>query len=391
MRKIIGNVEYEILGTIAEGGMGTVYKALEKGVSGFEKLVAIKMLLKCYSRDKRFINRFIDEAKLVANLIHENIVQIYQLNKHQDDYFFVLEFVDGVTLFDLMEFHRLSRTEFPVKLAVFIASKIARALAYAHSRYDHEGNPLNIVHCDVCPHNILINTEGVVKLTDFGVARAITVKEHGTVSGKLPFMSPEQINRQPLDFRSDIYSLGLVMFYMLSGGRTCRYLNVNPREIIAQARNNYIDWDLLPTDLDKDLLLILKRMLSTVPEKRYRSASKTAKKLEQFNARNNFPPTSFTMAKYLRKEMPALFEDKPGSGLLEVNENHGILTDSQVLKTVKIKPGAVKRLVLGKKINEDDENDANDLAKTRMMSEKELISTKISVTKSKPPGGNKKD
>ena len=125
MKKIIGNVEYEILGTIAEGGMGTVYKALERGVSGFEKLVAIKMLLKCYSRDKRFINRFIDEAKLVANLIHENIVQIYQLNKHQDDYFFVLEYVDGITLFDFMEFHRLSRTTFPPKLAVFVASNIA--------------------------------------------------------------------------------------------------------------------------------------------------------------------------------------------------------------------------------------------------------------------------
>jgi serine/threonine protein kinase len=387
MKKIIGNTEYEILGTIAEGGMGTVYKALEKGVSGFEKLVAIKMLLKCYSRDKRFINRFIDEAKLVANLIHENIVQIYQLSKHQDDYFFVLEYVDGTTLFDLMEFHRLSRTKLPVKLAVFIASSIARALAYAHSRYDLEGNPLNIVHCDICPHNILINTEGVVKLTDFGVARAITVKERGTVSGKLPFMSPEQINRQPLDFRSDIYSLGLVLFYMLSGGKTCRYLNVNPREIIAQARNNYIDWDLLPSELDKNLLLILKRMLSTIPEKRYRSASKTAKKLEQFNARSSFPPTSSALAKYLRKEMPALFEEKPGPGLLEVNENDGILSDSQILKTVKIKPEAIKNLVSGKQVPGDDEVETDNLAKTRMMSERELISNGIPATKSRPLDG----
>ena len=175
---------------------------------------------------------------------------------------------------------------------------------------------------------------------------------------------------------------------MLSGGRTCRCLNVNPREIIAQARNNYIDWDLLPTDLDKNLLLILKRMLSTIPEKRYRSASKTAKKLEQFNARNNFPPTSFTLAKYLRKEMPALFEEKPGVGLLEVNENHGILSDSQILKTVKIKPEAVKNMVSGKKVTGNDKTDTDNLAKTRMMSEKEFISNGIPPTKSKPHDGD---
>ncbi len=339
MKKIIGNVEYEILDVIAEGGMGTVFKALKKGVNGFEKVVAIKTLLNCYSKDKRFINRFIDEAKLVANLVHENIVQIYQLDKYMDDYYFVLEYVDGINLYDFIEFHRVSKTKLPVKLAVFIVANIARALAYAHSRYGDDGKPLDIIHCDVCSHNILINTEGVVKLTDFGVARTVTVKECASVSGKLPFMSPEQVNGEPLDFRSDIYSLGIVLFYMLSGGRTCRHLDVNPYEIMSQARENYIDWDLLPGNLNKDLFAILRRMLATEPSKRYNSAAKTAKKLEQYISRNGYGPTSVTLAKYMRREMPALLTDKAGT-----REAYEIREDS-ILKTVQMPKGVVKEIL----------------------------------------------
>jgi len=358
MKKIIGHVEYEILETIAEGGMGTVFKALEKGVNGFEKLVAIKMLLNCYSKDKRFINRFIDEAKLVANLVHENIVQIYQLDKYMDDYYFVLEYVDGINLYDFMQFHHMSKTKLPVNLAVFIAANVARALAYAHSRYGYDGKHLNIIHCDVCPHNILINTEGVVKLTDFGVARAVTVKAQTSVSGKLPFMSPEQVNKESFDFHSDIYSLGIVLFYMLSGGRTCRHLNVSPHEIISQVRVNYIDWDLLPADLDNELLVILRRMLASEPEKRYSSTAKTAKKLEQYILRNGYSPNAVSLAKYIRREIPALFANKPAP--LEAHEKN------------------IKTAQMPEKTSEDDSGleskvESDKLAKTRPMSEDELF------------------
>ncbi|MDD5697179.1 MAG: serine/threonine-protein kinase [Victivallaceae bacterium] len=374
MKKIIGHVEYEILDTIAEGGMGTVFKAVERGVNGFEKIVAIKMLLDCYSKDKRFTNRFIDEAKLVANLIHENIVQIYQLDKYQDEYYFVLEYVDGITLYEFMEFHSMSRTKLPVKLAVFIALSVARALVYAHTRYGQDGKPLNIVHCDVCSHNILLTTEGVVKLTDFGVARAGTGKEQAAVSGKLPFMSPEQVNKKKLDFRSDIYSLGVVLFYMLSGGKTCRHLNVAPHEILSQAQNNYIDWSLLPDDLDRGLFGVLRRMLATDPDKRYSSTVKVARKLEQYIVRSGYAPTSFTLAKYMRREMPALFADKPGE-LENYRRNAGTAAAGS-------DPAATKRMLWG--ISEttpglnktqsmsEEELAAENLTKTRLMSEDEL-------------------
>lgn len=359
MKKIIGQTEYEILELIAEGGMGTVFKALMKGANGFEKLVAIKTLLQCYSKDKRFINRFIDEAKLVANLIHENIVQIYQLDRYMDEYYFVQEYVDGITLYDFIEFHRVAKTRLPVKLAVFIAGSVARALAYAHSRYGSDGKPLNIVHCDVCSHNILINTEGVVKLTDFGVARAVTVKERNSYSGKLPFMSPEQVKKQSLDFRSDIYSLGVVLFNMLSGGKPCRHLNVNPHEIILQAQQNYIDWDLLPENLDEELLAILRCMLATDPDKRYPSTAKTIKKLEEYLLRRGNVPTIVTLAKYMRHEMPALFEGRP-----EYRQNGGNWTsdgEEDILKTLKIARDF------------EFEPEPGGLAKTRPMSEEELV------------------
>jgi serine/threonine protein kinase len=366
MKKIIGRSEYEILELIAEGGMGTVFKALKKGAHGFEKVVAIKMLLPCYSKDKRFINRFIDEAKLVANLIHENIVQIYQLDKYMDEYYFVQEYVDGITLHDFLEFHRIARTRLPVKLAVFIAVGVARALAYAHSRYGPDGKPLNIVHCDVCSRNILINTEGVVKLADFGVARAVTVKERSSYSGKLPFMSPEQMKKQPLDFHSDIYSLGVVLFNMLSGGRSCRNLNASPYEIRQQVQENYIDWDLLPKNLDEELLAILRCMLATDPNKRHPSTAKTMKKLEQYILRRGNVPTIVTLAKYMRHEMPALFEDKP-----EYRQNGGSKTSSgkeDILETLK----------MPRDFKIDAEPDPGRLSKTRPMNAEELLAPECS-------------
>jgi len=366
MRKIIANVEYEILETIAEGGMGTIFKALMKGTNGFEKVVAIKMLLNCYSKDKRFISRFIDEAKLVANLVHENIVQIYQLDKYMNEYYFVLEYVDGVNLYDLMAFLHAAQTKLPVKLAVFIAANIARALAYAHSRCDDDSNALNIIHCDVCSHNIMINTEGVVKLADFGVARAVTVKGQSSVSGKLPFMSPEQVNKKPLDFHSDIYSLGIVLFYMLSGGKSCRHLNVNPHEIISQAQKNYIDWDLLPDNLNQDLLNILHRMLSTEPEKRYSNTSKVAQKLEQYIARNGYGPNAASLAKYMHREMPALFMNS------SANKEAHATNENDVLKTIHVN---IDDSELASKTKSDK------LAKTRLMSKEEL--TKSAVLRSK--------
>ena len=333
MNKVIKScASYEIIKMLASGGMGAVAKAKLKGVEGFEKVVAIKTLLTKYANDEEFVKRFIFEAKLVANLVHENIVQIYQLNKIDNEYFFVLEFVDGISLFDLVEFHKIIDRRLPRELAVFIASRAARALAYAHSRRDAAGNPLNIIHCDICPHNILINNEGVPKLTDFGIARAATVKNSNTVSGKLAFMSPEQcISPDKLTAASDIYSLGVVLFYMLSN-RYTRDVYADKAHIIEQIRSNYVNYDALPDDLPDALLAILKRMLATDPADRYENSADLARVLEYYIYKDGYGPTIVSLAEYMREVMPGRF--------IVGNEN---ITETQVIapealdRTVKIK------------------------------------------------------
>lgn len=314
MKKIKSKIIYDNIEEIASGGMGTVLKARENGIEGFEKLVAIKMLLPNFSRDRRFIEMFIKEAKLVANLVHENIVQIYQLNRTGRDYYFVLEFVKGVSLYQMILFHNRLKMRFPLNLAVFIASRVARGLAYAHSRRDANGVPMHIVHCDICPHNVLINTEGVPKITDFGIARARTaqynVYEESTVfAGKALFMSPEQaLEKEVIDFRSDIYSLGMMLMFTICGNPV-RPSQGSFEEIRARAKRNEIMWDMLPDDIDAHLKGILEKMLATNPEDRYDNTSELARDLEYYIYKDGYGPTVVTLSNYMHKELPGMLED----------------------------------------------------------------------------------
>ncbi len=314
-----GRTRYRIVRKLAAGGMGEVCLAKTLGVEGFEKIVAIKTMLAKFSKTGDFVERFISEAKLVANLIHENIVQIYQLEKINGSFCFILEYVDGISLFDLIDFHRISRSRMPVPLAVFIASRIARGLSYAHSRTDASGRPLNIVHCDVCPHNILINTEGVPKITDFGIAKASSIKDYASISGKLAFMAPEQARGNArVDFRADIYALGSVLFYMLSSGQYYRDLTLDDKSLLEQVRSGSVNWSLLPDDLPEDLMKILAKMLAAAPEDRYEATDILARELEYFIYKDGYGPTIVTLAKYIRELLPGRFGPSgavPGTGV----------------------------------------------------------------------------
>ncbi len=321
MQKLTSNTVYRIVSKIAEGGMGAVYKAQKRGAEGFEKTVAIKTLLDCYSKDRKFIDKFVSEAKLVANLVHENIVQIYQLDRYRGEYFFVLEFVNGISLYSFMDFLVKARIQLPEKLAVFIASRIARGLAYAHSRCDANGEPLSIVHCDVCPHNIMITTEGLPKLTDFGIAKAKTMSNDDSVAGKLPFMSPEQAKGKELDFRSDIYSLGTVLFYMLAG-RNSRRTDVGVKDILREAQANTIHWEFMPDSVDEELLEIIANMLATDPNDRYQDTSELARSLEYHIYKDGYGPTIVTLSEYMREQMPVLFDTSAGYSQNDLTPTH---------------------------------------------------------------------
>jgi len=304
---------YRIVRELAKGGMGSVSEAIHLGADGFEKRVAIKQLLPALSDSPEFVDMFIAEAKLVADLVHENIVQIHQFNRGEHGYYIVMEFVHGLSLAEFIERHTEDR-QLPIELAVFITSRIARGLAYAHSRHDSFGVPLSVVHCDVCPRNILVTTEGLPKLGDFGIAKAankyLSPSASETSLGKLAYMSPEQAWDRPVDYRSDIYSLGLVLFELLAMGKAREKWSSNMRFAAAKG---WVDWDKLPRKVKSGLRKILNRMLDAEPNGRYDSTDQLAHDLEYFIYRKGYGPTVVTLEKHLRDLCPSLYDVMPQS------------------------------------------------------------------------------
>ncbi len=173
LKHIFDELHFELTRVIAAGGMGIVYDGFQHGAGQFSKRVAIKLIREEYSKIEEFRSNFVGEARLVADLIHTNIVQTYHLGEISGQYFMTMEFVDGITLDDFMKRHRDTHQSVPPDLAAFIISRICRGLAYAHKKCDKTGRPLGIVHRDVNPRNIMIAREGDVKLTDFGIAKAL--------------------------------------------------------------------------------------------------------------------------------------------------------------------------------------------------------------------------
>lgn len=213
--------KYQLLEQLARGGMAEVYKAKAHGVEGFEKILVIKRILPELSQNPRFVEMFINEAKIAVTLSHANIVQVFDLGQAQGSYFIAMEFVAGMDLATLIKRAQRAQRGLSPELAVYIVSELAKGLDYAHRRRDAERNPLNLVHRDVSPQNVLLSFEGEVKLTDFGIAKARTlaqsVTDVGVVKGKYAYMAPEQIAGKPLDARADIFSAGVLLYEALSG------------------------------------------------------------------------------------------------------------------------------------------------------------------------------
>src|SRR5207248_8626589 len=195
-----------------------VYEAEQQGAREFVKRIAIKVVRQNYADQKQFIDNFIGEAKLVADLIHTNIVQTYHLGEARGVYFIAMELIRGVNLEQFAQQLADKKRVLPKELAVFIVSRVARGLAYAHAKADRNGKPLGIVHRDVSFKNIMVAFEGDVKLTDFGIAKArgfLEDQEGEVVAGKADYMSPEQADFQITDQRSDIFSAGVVLPHLL--------------------------------------------------------------------------------------------------------------------------------------------------------------------------------
>lgn len=277
--------DYVLLGMIARGGMAEIYKAKKKGVKGFEKVIAIKKILSGYGEDDKYIEMLVDEAKIAAELSHPNIVQIYDLGRKDNYYFIAMEYVLGKDLREIQTRLRERDKWFSEEIAIFLTIKILEALNYAHKAKDSRGRPLDIVHRDVSPPNILISYNGDVKLTDFGVSKA-SIKIHQTLSGalkgKLLYMSPEQAcGESSIDYRSDLYSVGVLLFELLTGRKL--FLDTSEMLVLKKVQNGEI---LNPRDVNPDIDPALEKILLTSLNKecdrRYQSAAAMIADLEAY-------------------------------------------------------------------------------------------------------------
>jgi len=274
--------QFQLIEKIATGGMAEVYKARMSGVDGFQKIVAIKKILPHMAASDDFMTMFSDEAKLAAQLNHPNIIHIYDLGKVDKSYYIAMEYVEGRDLRSILNSGAQHGLPLPPELALFVASKLANALDYAHRRKDFNGQDLSLVHRDVSPQNVLISYEGDIKLCDFGIAKATSKSSQtqaGALKGKLQYMSPEQASGKPLDRRSDLFSLGSVLYEMLTGEKL--FAGESDMTILDQVRNVKAQAPSSKNpDVPKRVDAIVLKALAKNPEDRYQNASDLQRDLE---------------------------------------------------------------------------------------------------------------
>lgn len=297
---------YQLIRPIAVGGMAEIHLAKTRGLGGFEKLCALKVIHPNYAEDEQFISMLVDEAKLAVQLQHANIAQTFDLGRAGEVYYIAMELVDGIDLYRLLRRGSELGRQLPIDVAAYIAKEIATGLDYAHRKKDGRGAPLGIVHRDVSPQNVLVSYAGEVKLVDFGIAQA-TMKARqtaaGVIKGKYYYMSPEQAAGERLDARSDIFSIGIVLYELLTGQML--YLEDDLHKLLAMVRR--ADIPPLRTrgrEVPGPLETIVMRALAKQPGSRYQSAGDLAADLERFL--HGYAP-SFSAAK-LAAQVRAVFD-----------------------------------------------------------------------------------
>ncbi len=211
--------KYTLVRHLATGGMAEIWLAEQAGPGGFAKELVIKQILPHLAKDDQFTRMFLDEARLAAQLSHPKIAQIYELGKFDEQYFIAMEFIDGVDLSDVIEMAAAKGRPIPFNIVTKIVMDVLEALDYAHDYTGRDGEPFNLVHRDVTPHNVIVSNDGIVKLVDFGVAKARANQsktQTGAVKGKFAYMAPEQIQNQELDRRADIFAAGVLLYELLT-------------------------------------------------------------------------------------------------------------------------------------------------------------------------------
>lgn len=295
--------KYSLLNRIAVGGMAEVFLARQEGLEGFEKTICIKRIRPHLSSQPNFVQMFLNEAKLAAQLNHPNIVQIYDLGRVNDSYFIAMEYISGRDMSRIIPKAEKAGISFPMIYALRIASNVCEGLYFAHTKGDAYGNPLNIVHRDITPENILVSFSGTVKIVDFGIAKANTQLEQtraGEIKGKLSYMSPEQCMGHQLDARSDIFSFGSVIYEWITGYKL--FTGENEMAILK----SIIDGKIYPPsyfkeDVPEAVERILMKALEKDKNKRYQSAWEMQFDIDTYLASSEFTPSNIHLSNFLKQ------------------------------------------------------------------------------------------
>jgi serine/threonine protein kinase len=300
---------YVLLDRIGEGGMAEVFRAIMPGAEGFKRTLVVKRILSPHNQSAEFVDMFVREARIGAMLNHPNIVQVYDFGSVDGHYFLAMEYLRGRDVLAIIRRLRDAKIPFPLPVAAFIAHEVAGCLAYAHALSGADGRSFNIVHRDVSPSNVMCLREGGVKLLDFGIAKAVGEfgrenTEQGIFKGKLAYMAPERMRGEPVDGRSDLYSLGVVLWEML----TCRRLFRGASEV--DTFKNILEMTVPPpsslrADVPPSLDSIVMRAIARNPSDRYASGQAMVDDLEE----------ALRDTKFKSRMLPKLLLDLFGSGL----------------------------------------------------------------------------
>jgi serine/threonine protein kinase len=303
VRQAIPFGKYLLLDRISVGGMAEVFKAKSYGVEGFEKVIAIKRILPSMGEDRDFIKMFIDEAKIAGQLAHANICQIFELGRIDGQHFIAMEFIWGKDLLQITNRLRKLKQAMPISMACFAIAKVCEGLDYAHRRRDALGRPLEIVHRDCSPQNVLVSYEGEVKIIDFGIAKAASRgsrTQAGVLKGKFSYMSPEQVRGLPLDRRCDIFALGTILYECLTGERL--FQGETDFSTLEKVRNVDIQ---RPTELNRNIPpeveAVIMKALAKDADDRYQWCSEMHADLQRYLMNQEQVYTSKSVATWLRE------------------------------------------------------------------------------------------
>jgi serine/threonine protein kinase len=296
---------YRVVERLAAGGMAEVFLAESAGIEGFKKRVAIKRVLPHLSEKKRFIAMFLDEARLSANFSHSNVVQVFDIGVGDNTYFIVMEYVDGADLKAVMADLNNNNRQFPIEAALLICGKICEGLGYAHEQTTSDGVPLNAVHRDMSPPNVLISKHGEVKIVDFGLAKASTQlekSEAGIIKGKFHYLSPEAAHGKEVNQQADIFAVGIILWEMLAGRRL--FSGESDYQVVkAVQRCEVPRISKVNPEVSAEVESILARSLARDPSQRYQTARALALDLTRCLFRLGRPVDAFTLSELVRGPM----------------------------------------------------------------------------------------